>query len=179
MHTLVSSGNVQSRIIAGNFLSVVAHEDQVCAANWTETNKVFVCKHNGSSWVKVHSFNVDLKGLITLSVKNNQIKCCSAYNDKIAVYSLSGELLQTFGSHGRGDAGQVNSPYIYDDDDDGSVLIADRNNDRLQVMSEQGEFSVLQLEPPVTRPIRAELCNNRLYVLSNSWWVRGTVHKYI
>ena len=132
------------------------------------TNTVIVYKHSGYNWVKVHSFtaHVALGCLKTLSVMNNQIKCCSSKDNKIAVYSLRGELLQTYGTHGRGDAGLLNYPLICADDDDGSVLIADHDNDRLQVMREQGEFSVLQLQPPVSLPCSAVLINNKLYVTS-------------
>ena len=128
---------------------------------------MFVYKDSESSLVKVHSFRVDLNGTVTLSVKNNQIKCCSSFDTKIVIYSLSGKLLQTYGTHGRDDAGHFCFPYICADDDDGSVLIADRNNCRLQVMSEQGEFSVLQLQPPVSVPSSAVLFNNQLYVTSD------------
>ena len=93
------------------------------------------------------------------------------------VYSLSGELLQTYGARGSRDAGQFDHPYICADDDDGSVLIADWNNDRLQVMSEQGEFSVLQLQPPVSRPLGAVLFNNQLYVVSNPGF-GNSIYKY-
>ena len=83
------------------------------------------------------------------------------------MYSLTAEFLQAYGTRGRGDAGQLYNPYILDDDDDGSVLIADRNNHRLQVMSVQGELCVLQLQPPVSRPYGAVLINNKLYVTSD------------
>ena len=79
-----------------------------------------------------------MKGpVLTLSVNKNQLKCCSFGSGIIKVYSLSGELLQTHGTRGGGDAGQLNCPLISDDDDDGSVLIADCGNVRIQVMSKQ------------------------------------------
>ena len=112
---------------------------------------------------------------LTLSVSKNQLKCCSFGSGIIKVYSLSGELLQTYGTHGRGDAGQLNLPYISDDDDDGSVLIADCSDNILQVMSEQGEFSVLQLQPPVLDPRSAVLFNNHLYVTSDD---EQKIYKY-
>ena len=140
---------MKSLIDSGNFDSVVVYQDHVYAAEY-DSKEVRVYKHNGG-WTKVRSFKV-IRGLVTLSVQNNQVKCCSSGADKIAVYSLTGQLLQTHGSYGSGDAGQFKYPYTCGDDDDGSVLIADYNNDRLQVMSEQGEFSVLQLQcnaPPL------------------------------
>ena len=106
----------------------------------------------------------------TLSISNNQLKCCSRDDGLIKVYTLSGELLLSIGAsiHGYGDAGYLAHPYISDDDDEGSVLIADTGNDKLKVMSEQGEFSVLQLQPPVSRPRSAVLFNNQLYVTSHN-----------
>ena len=71
-------------------------------------------------------------------------------------------------THTASDTDQFYRPIISDDDDDGSVLIADYYNDRLQVMSEQGEFSVLQLQPPAKWPRSAVLFNNQLYISSNS-----------
>ena len=62
-----------------------------------------------------------------------------------------------------------------DDDDDCSVLIVDWGNDRLQVMSEQGEFTVLQLQPPVSRPRSAVLFKNNLIVASID---KFQIHKY-
>ena len=129
-------------------------------------------------WSKIRSIDHDFSKKafpLTLSISNNQLKCCSFGDDIIKVYSLSGELLQTCGTRGRGDAGQLYWPFVSDDDDDGSVLIADYGNDRLQVMSEQGEFSVLQLQPPVSRPRSAVLFNNQLYVTSEH---DNAIYKY-
>ena len=167
---------MKSLIDSGNFDSVVVYQDHVYAARYVdydEPRDVRVYKHSGG-WTKVHSFKV-ISGFITLSVQNNQVKCCSRDEHKIAVYSLTGQLLQTHGSYGSGDAGQFKYPYTCGDDDDGSMLIADYNNDRLQVMSKQGEFSVLQLQPPVSRPRGAVLFNNNLYVTSQD---KQTVCKY-
>ena len=103
----------------------------------------------------------------TLSISNNQLKCCSTGDSIIKVYSLSGKFLQMYGTCGWRNAGQLRYPVICDGDADGSVLIVDRGNDRLQVMSEQGEFSGLQLHPPVPLLINAVLFNNQLYVTSS------------
>ena len=66
-------------------------------------------------------------------------------------------------------------PAVCDVDDDGRTLIVDIGNDRLQVMSEQGEFSVLQLQPPVTGPSAAVLLNDCLYLVSH---YNRSIHKY-
>ena len=161
------------RIASGLFTSVVVHQDQVFAAECSK-NQTQVFQHNDASSLKLinircidHDFE-EKDSILTLSISNNQLKCCSWGDGIIKVYSLSGELLQTYGTSGSGDAGQFNCPFISDDDDDGSVLIADCGNNRLQVMSEQGEFNVLQLKPPVSVPRSAVLFNNQLYLTSGT-----------
>ena len=165
------------RIASSQFLSIVVHQDRVYAAPWSK-NQTDVFQHNTTpqtGWRQQRSINhdTDMKNafeetecLNTISISNNQLKCCSIKDNIIKVYSLSGELLQIHGTFGSGDAGQFHNPAICDDDDDSSVLIADFYNARLQVMSEKGEFSVLQLQPPVSLPCSAALFNNQLYVTS-------------
>ena len=182
------AGNT-GRIDSGDFTSVVVHQDQVYAAD-SKKNQTQAFQRNDIistlRWIKIRSIDhdFDLKGFtLTLSISNNQLKCCSAGDGIIKVYSLSGELLQTYGTRGRGDAGQLDCPFISDDDDDGSVLIADRDIDRLQVMSEQGEFNVLQLQPPVSRPSvsqprSAVLFNNQLFVTSRELFRPSNIYQY-
>ena len=62
--------------------------------------------------------------------------------------------------------GQFNDPFICSDDSEGSILIADYFNDRLQVMTAAGEFSRVPLDPPVVEPNGAVLFNDVLYVTS-------------
>ena len=122
-----------------------------------------------------HDFGRHGKRYLILSISNNKLICCSVNETIIKVYSLSGELLQTYRTRRGGDAGRLCTSFISDNDDDGSVLIADWINDRLQVMSEQGEFSVPQLQPPVSGPSSAVLFNRHLYVTSI---FDNHIHKY-
>ena len=169
------TGITKNRINATGFSSVTVHQDQVYAATLNDPKTVIVYKHSGRDWNKVHSFTVAMEGFITLSVKNNSMKCSSTREDKIEVYSLSGELLQTHGTWGSDDAGELSCSAICADDEEGSVLIADRDNNRLQVMSEKGEFTVLQLQPPVTEPCSAVVFNDKLYVTSDD---NKKIYKY-
>ena len=114
-------------------------------------------------------------GTIKLRVINNDVICSSGTNSEIHAYSLNGELLQAHGTPGSGEAGRFSKPYICDVDTAGSVLIADRDNNRLQVMSEQGEFRVLELQPEVSKPVSAVLFNGHLYVTSGD---KKTIRKY-
>ena len=118
------------RITTGCFTSVVAHQNQIHAADCNKIQtKVF--QHNETvqpEWLYIRSIyhKFSKRGpVITQSISNNQLKCCSAEDGVIKVSSLSGERLQTYGTPGRSDVGQLDCPFISDDDDDGSVL-ADR-----------------------------------------------------
>ena len=124
------------------------------------------------SWSEVKSFFV-LRGWVTLSVTDHQITCCSSSESTIAVYSQRGQLLETYGTCGSGGIGQLHWPFITDSD--GSVLIADCRKNRLQVMSEQGEFLTVQLQPPVSQPRCAVLFNSCLYVTS---WNTNNIYQY-
>lgn len=105
------------------------------------------------------------------------MKCCSLADHIISVYSLTGELLQTYGTEGNGDAGRLKFSRFCDYyDAGGSVLIADHGNNRLQVMTEQGEFSIVELQPSVTQPCGAALLDNHLYVTSHS---NKAIRKYM
>ena len=169
----------RSLIASEHFTNVVTHQDKVYVTRY-DSDQTQVFQHNNRTsprWRQPRSIDHDLKTkacTLTVSISNNQLKCCSFVDDIIKVYSLSGQLLQTYGTHGHGEAGQLYRPFI-NDSDDGSVLIADCNNGRLQVMSEQGEFSVLQLEPPVSRPRSAVLFNNHVFATSFS---EQTIYKY-
>ena len=84
--------------------------------------------------------------------------------------------MQEYGEAGSDGAGQFDISFISAVDDKGSVLIADNGNDRLQVMSEQGECRVLQLHPQVSKPRSAVLLNNQLYVASSG---KPSLYKYV
>ena len=89
-------------IASGDFTSVVVHQDQVYAAD-SSKNQTQVFQHNDTSpkgWRHLRSIDHDFAEegyILTLSISNNQLKCCSAADGVIKVYSLSGELLQTLG----------------------------------------------------------------------------------
>ena len=172
---LFCAGIVKHRINSAAFSSAAAHKEQVYAVTLDDPKTVIVYKHCGSDWVKVHSFTVAMEGFITLSVKNNKIECCTSRENKINVCSMSGELLHTYGTWGNDYEGELDGSMICTDDDDGSVMIADHGNNRLQVMSEKGEFTVLQLQPPVTEPCSAVVFNDKLYVTSDD---NKKIYKY-
>ena len=92
------------------------------------------------------------------------ITCCSGAGSVISVYSLRGELQQWFGSHGSGAAGKFSTTRTHYGDSIGRVLVCDRENNRLQVMTKAGEFIAVNLKPAVELPSSAVLYKNHLYV---------------
>ena len=114
-------------------------------------------------------------GWVTLSFRGANLRCAKSTWNKVDFVLPSGLVLLSCGNLRKGDAGYLYCPYISDDDDDGSVLIADRGNNRLQVLNKQGVFRVLQLEPDVAAPRNAVLFDGHIYVTS---WDEQTIVKY-
>ena len=139
---------------------------------------IYIYEYNKSGffkkWKNIHSFNVAVSGA-SLSICDDVITCCSATGCMIGVYSLRGELLAKYGSPGSGEAGKFISAFTYYGDDAGSVLVCDLSNNRLQVMSKDGGFRVLKLEPAAEQPCSAVLYKNHLYVTCDE---NSTVCKY-
>ena len=162
------------RFVTGDFTSVAVHQDQVYAAE-SQKRHTQVFQYNNKPQPKLRqlrSINHDFgRGscTLTLSISNDKLRCCSAGSRSIKVYSLSGQLLQTHNTSGYGYVCDLSCPVISDDDDDGSVLITDHDhNDNLYVMSEQGAFNVLHLQPTMSRPNSAVLLNGYLFVTATS-----------
>ena len=136
------------RIAVGCFNGVVVYENKIYAApDKIQKIQVFQRRQQPSpGWLNVSTIGGDNRVrsdalTLSMSVSNDELTCCSRDGGKVNVYSLlsgGSELLRSYGARGRGGAaGQLCGPVISDDDGDGSVLIADRENNRLQVMSEQ------------------------------------------
>ena len=111
---------------------------------------------------------------IYISVSKHHIACCTWKGSSIDIYSLDGEFKKSYGTYGS-DVGQLNYPYICDEDDAGNILIADKKNNRLQVMTPQGRFCVVNLTPRMEGPIAAAFYQGSVYVASND---SGVIRKY-
>ena len=159
------AGTTKCQIHAADFVSVVVYQNDVYAAS-ADDSTIYVFKYDGVQWEKVRSFGVDLGGIVSLSVRNDQIKCCSVMYETTNVYSLTGELLDCKDTCRHADNRLNGCPFICDDSDDASLLLVDVSCGRVQVMNEQGELCVLSLEPPVSQPRSALLYSNHLYVTS-------------
>ena len=172
-------GAVQSCIDPDDHTSVVAHRDHVYAATSIDPKSIntFAYENSSGRWLNVRSFNISLPGFITINVcgTREQVTVTSGHRNKVLVYSLAGELLHEDDTSDS-DENMFDWPIVCDVDDSGSVLISDSGNDRLQLMSAQGEFRVVELEPEAYAPHGALLFNKQLYVGSSK---AKEVYKYI
>ena len=116
-------------------------------------------------------------GWSTLGLCKRDIVCCSYKRSKIyVIFPKKDEPLQIFGARGTGKAaaaGRMKHPYICDYDDSGNLLICDRGNKRLQVMTSDGRFSVVPLR--LSGAFTAVFVDGRLIVACRK---TGTISKY-
>ena len=107
----------------------------------------------------VHTYNHTLRvtscGIILACVKNN---CIHVLDD-------SGVILQTHGNYGS-ETGEFYHPKICRAESDGSILVADEDNDRLQVFHD-GEWHVLPLQPHPSDPRGVVVTPHALYVVTD------------
>ena len=116
--------------------------------------------------ILVHGTTSDM--YMTMAVANNKLYVCSAHDNEVYVVTPYGEVMATHGSSGSRLAGELDCPFLCAVDSDESMLVADCKNHRLQVCDRTGQWSVLDLQPPVSYPTRAAISGNKLYV--SSWW---------
>lgn len=72
-------------------------------------------------------------------------------NTRIARFSADGRFLGQWGTPGKG-PGQFNTPHGIAIDAAGKVYVADRNNDRVQVFSPEGQLLAIWASPQIGRP---------------------------
>ena len=161
----------------GVYSGVIFHQNHLYATECNE-NEIHVFDHKRSVLIQTRTVKLRFSepgGTLRIRAANNRLTCSTTTHHEILVYSLSGEFLQAYGRPGSGDADRLDSPIICDVDTAGNVLIADCDNDRLQLMSEQGEFCVLDLQPHVSHPESAVIFNGYLYATAYN---ECAVYKY-
>ena len=117
-----------------------------------------------------------------LSVNETGIKLSCYDCDTIYILDLEGTLKQTHGpeivitvpssSVSEGEQSVLDGPYICQEEDDGAVMAADINNDRLLVVTEEGQWKQVRLNETLEKPADAVWWRERLYVSS---WCNNTL----
>lgn len=102
---------------------------------------------------------------------NRDLYVCDGYgNARVHRFSPEGKLLQSWGDPGIG-PGQFNLPHGIVIDAEGRVLVADRENDRIQFFTPDGEY--LDQWTHVQRPSDISIDQEGLIYVSNLWWRVG------
>lgn len=102
---------------------------------------------------------------------NGEIYVSDGYgNARVHRFTPEGELIQSWGEPGTG-PGQFNLPHGICLTDDGRVLVADRENDRIQFFSSDGEY--LDQWTHVQRPTDICIDQDGLIHVSSLWWRVG------
>ena len=137
---------------------------------------------------------VDYSGHM-LHVSDDHILICCWHN-RLQVLSHSGELLQTHGrsrdepseddiierqtmsDEPRYGPGVLDGPRLCHVDAEGSALVADTHNDRLQVMRADGTWSVVDLNTKFVQPTAAVWWDASLYVARDAKIAKYSVRAF-
>ena len=173
LYHLTATGETKTAIDKANRYNSSVMVDDKLFAYCNDPPRLIIYTMQNDRW-KTHD-TISLARVVTrydfvsLAAANGKIFACSGSDaKKVFVLSQSGEVLQTHGKPGTGSAGELFGPELCAVDSEESFLVADLGNDRLQVCEDSGQWSVLDLQPPVDRPLRAAVIDNKLYV-SSRW----------
>ena len=156
------AGKKRRRIDEGYFTGVAEHDGAMYAAN--DDIRVY---EQTCGWKECRRINLECGSqTITLSIHDSIIYVCLRGKTKLMAYSLSGEQMGSWVSLGGEEAGELSDPFLCMTGTDCAVLIADRDNNRLQVLGADRQWSVVSMQPPVRRPKSALLHRGRLLVAS-------------
>ncbi|NIS59166.1 MAG: hypothetical protein GTO13_00175 [Proteobacteria bacterium] len=107
---------------------------------------------------------------------NGELYVCDGYgNARVHRFTPDGKLIQSWGEPGTG-PGQFNLPHGIAIDAEGRVLVADRENDRIQFFSPDGEY--LDQWTHVQRPTDICIDGEGLIYVSSLWWRVGQ-HSFV
>ena len=164
-------------VSSDNYSSVCVHNGKIFAAIKAKQVEVHVFEPtikkrnvtfftmNAQRSLKLHR-HVKPEAVVTLAVSNENLVCCSREDNKILMFSLHGWQMQPVHMTTSGEAGSFSQPYICCTDGRSDVLIADHGNNRLQVMTSDGRFSVLRTSFIVEQPRAATFHKNSLVIVS-------------
>jgi hypothetical protein len=107
---------------------------------------------------------------------NGELYVCDGYgNARVHRFTADGKLIQSWGEPGTG-PGQFNLPHGIAIDAEGQVLVADRENDRIQFFSPDSEY--LDQWTHVQRPTDIVIDREGLIYISSLWWRVGQ-HSFV
>ena len=151
----------------GDFKSVDAANGLLYAYDYVQ-GTINVYTFDAGAWTKERCFKppYDVKTFATIRVQNDTCLICSMDADKIYSTDLNGELLQSYGDTGKQMPGRLSYPSLCQQDAAGSILVADHDNHRIQMMDATGKWSVLVQLGAQEFPRGAAQVGSKLYVVS-------------
>ena len=156
------AGKKRHCIDEGYFTGVAEHDGSLYAVD----DDIRVYEQAGG-WKECRRFDLGCGSqTITISIHDTMMYVCLYGDSKLLAYSLSGKQLGSWGSKGEEEVGELDHPYLCMTGTGGAVLIADTDNDRLQVLNADRKWSVVSLQPDVWRPKSALIHCGRLLVAS-------------
>ena len=165
LYTLNTNGQVQYKIIDGCFTDVCTEGESLLAVERNEC-QVHQYKLSNNKWNKETEFTVKDpdKKLKSMHVHHNSVYVCYAWTDKIYKYSRQGEYKEVYGDVKGNALGDFCAPYVSGTDCQGSLIVCDACNNRIQVRSSQGEWLQYKLEG-ITGVRDVLVVKGRLFVL--------------
>ena len=101
---------------------------------------------------------------------------CLTNEHRVDILSLRGDLLCQAGKQGSDGAGLFKTPFMGATDSEGYALFTDYDNYRLQVLTPQSKWHVVEMEPKVKHPGGAVLMDGIIYVAEGSKSKEGKYH---
>ena len=132
--------NKSTELLQAGVFKSISRKDSTIFAFEYESAKIFCFEyesvHHRLTMTSTISppLSVREKQFATIAVRNDEIFVCSMSDDKIYVLDLSGALLRTVGEPGNLTVGRLSYPMIAQQLTDGSLLVADHDNHRYQLL---------------------------------------------
>ena len=161
----IYTGDLLKKISSGAFSDGCKHAGLVYVASMYEPT---IHVYDPSTWSRIRTLFSACSCVKsynhTLRVTSCSITLACPGNDRIYVLDISGEQQQTHGKKGMA-VGEFSFPRLCSAESDGSMLVADHNNNRLQVFHD-GEWCVQQLQPQPFEPMDAVVTPHAIYVVT-------------
>ena len=164
------------KLLDGDFTSIATNDHLIYAAEKRHGTISILEPHLNQKHTEHPAIKLTSPGgsFHTITIANHTLFLCDRGRNTLYTYSLDGACLRTRGHSGSA-TGEMRGARLCCGDGEGSVLLADRWNNRLQMRDNMGQWHVVDLEPPVHKPVSAVLVGETLYVVS----APGSIDKLI
>ena len=127
---------------------------------------------NDNDFTKTNSFQLSFlsESKITISLGSEVLYVATQDTHCIHVISLDGTQLATRGKDDRThDWDKLDYPRVAAVDSNDNLLVCDSNNNRLQMMTRDGKWQLLQCDEKIKKPIDAVVVGDRIFVVGGDF----------